>query len=314
MRERFLRFAADADLPRARARMIELAGTLGWLSPADQRAELVRMVGELIGRGSIGPPRSTSCARSTRTTGSTRSASRLQPSPAQADKVNNAAALACLGERDRTHSRPEGAHQPVRRGRRVGPGLPGSPADHRCRGTAFRRDRDRAHARIGRPGSRSRNACPASAERQPELERARAPLSSAASVDVQRAIAAVLIRADYESIAKPEFVRVLSQNRRNRRTAPTSSTSSSVASGRSHLEGATVESAIKILGIVLIAGGILGLVYGGFSYTKESHEAKIGPITLSVTEKGSGQCPDVGRDRRAIVVGGLILVFGSRKG
>ena len=57
-------------------------------------------------------------------------------------------------------------------------------------------------------------------------------------------------------------------------------------------------SAMKILGIVLIAGGILGLVYGGFSYTKESHEAKIGPITLSVTEKDRGQCPDVGRDRR----------------
>ena len=54
-RERYLRFAEDADLPRTRARMIELAGTLGWLSPADQRAELVRMVGDLIERGSIGP-------------------------------------------------------------------------------------------------------------------------------------------------------------------------------------------------------------------------------------------------------------------
>ena len=72
-------------------------------------------------------------------------------------------------------------------------------------------------------------------------------------------------------------------------------------------------SAIKILGIVLIVGGILGLVYGGFSYTKESHEAKIGPITLSVTEKDRVNVPmwvGIG----AIVVGGLILVFGSRKG
>ena len=72
-------------------------------------------------------------------------------------------------------------------------------------------------------------------------------------------------------------------------------------------------SAIKILGIVLIAGGILDLVYGGFSYTKESHEAKIGPITLSVTEKDRVNVPmwvGIG----AIVVGGLILVFGSRKG
>jgi len=70
---------------------------------------------------------------------------------------------------------------------------------------------------------------------------------------------------------------------------------------------------MKILGIVLIVGGILGLVYGGFSYTKESHEAKIGPITLSVTEKDRVNVPmwvGIG----AIAVGGLILVFGSRKG
>jgi hypothetical protein len=72
-------------------------------------------------------------------------------------------------------------------------------------------------------------------------------------------------------------------------------------------------NAMKILGIVLIVGGILGLVYGGFSYTKESHEAKIGPITLSVTDKERVNVPmwvGIG----AVVVGGLILVFGSKKG
>jgi len=72
-------------------------------------------------------------------------------------------------------------------------------------------------------------------------------------------------------------------------------------------------NAMKILGILLIAGGILGLVYGGFSYTKESHEAKIGPITLSVTDKERVNVPmwvGIG----AIVVGGLILVFGSKRG
>ena len=72
-------------------------------------------------------------------------------------------------------------------------------------------------------------------------------------------------------------------------------------------------NAMKILGIVLIVGGILGLVYGGFSYTKETHEAKIGPITLSVTDKERVNIPmwvGIG----AVVVGGLILVFGGRKG
>ena len=72
-------------------------------------------------------------------------------------------------------------------------------------------------------------------------------------------------------------------------------------------------NAMKILGIVLIAGGILGLVYGGFSYTKDKHEAKIGPITLSVSDKERVNIPlwvGIG----AIVVGGLILVLGSKKG
>ena len=53
-RDRYLRFAEDADQPQIRARMIQLAGTLGWLSPADQRAELVRMIGDLLARRSIG--------------------------------------------------------------------------------------------------------------------------------------------------------------------------------------------------------------------------------------------------------------------
>jgi len=77
-------------------------------------------------------------------------------------------------------------------------------------------------------------------------------------------------------------------------------------------EGGNV-NAMKILGIVLIAGGVLGLVYGGFTYTKETHEAKIGPLVLSVTDKETVNVPiwvGVG----AIVIGGLLLVFGNRKG
>ena len=72
-------------------------------------------------------------------------------------------------------------------------------------------------------------------------------------------------------------------------------------------------NAIKILAIVLIVGGILGLIYGGFTYTKETHEAKIGPIVLSVTDTERVNVPiwvGVG----AIVIGGLLLVFGSKKG
>jgi hypothetical protein len=50
-------------------------------------------------------------------------------------------------------------------------------------------------------------------------------------------------------------------------------------------------SGIKMFGIVLIAAGILGLAYQGFSYTKETHEAKIGPLELSVNEKQTVSIP-----------------------
>jgi len=70
---------------------------------------------------------------------------------------------------------------------------------------------------------------------------------------------------------------------------------------------------MKMLGIVLIVAGALGLVYGGFTYTKETHEAKIGPLTLSVTDKETVNVP-IWAGVGAIVIGGLLLVFGSKKG
>jgi TRAP-type C4-dicarboxylate transport system permease small subunit len=66
-------------------------------------------------------------------------------------------------------------------------------------------------------------------------------------------------------------------------------------------------SAVKIVGIVLIAAGILGLVYGGFSYTKETHEAKIGSLELSVKDKETVNVP-VWAGVGAIVIGGLLLL------
>lgn len=69
---------------------------------------------------------------------------------------------------------------------------------------------------------------------------------------------------------------------------------------------------IKIAAIALIVAGILGLAYGGFSYTKETHTGKIGPIELSVKEKQTVNIPlwmGVG----AIVFGGVLLVFGGKR-
>lgn len=72
-------------------------------------------------------------------------------------------------------------------------------------------------------------------------------------------------------------------------------------------------SAVNIAAILLIVAGILGLVYGGFSYTKGRHEAKLGPIELSVKDRRRVNVP-VWAGVGAIVAGGALLVFGSRKG
>jgi hypothetical protein len=68
----------------------------------------------------------------------------------------------------------------------------------------------------------------------------------------------------------------------------------------------------KLLGIALITAGILGLVYRSFSYTKETHETKLGPIELSVKDKQTVNVPTwagVG----AIAAGGALLVLGGKK-
>lgn len=71
-------------------------------------------------------------------------------------------------------------------------------------------------------------------------------------------------------------------------------------------------NAVKIIGIVLIIAGTAGLVYGGFSFTKETHQAKIGPIELTVKDKETVNIP-VWAGVGAIVLGGVLLVVGGKK-
>jgi uncharacterized membrane protein YidH (DUF202 family) len=71
-------------------------------------------------------------------------------------------------------------------------------------------------------------------------------------------------------------------------------------------------NAAKVIGIVLIVVGVLALAYGGFSYTRETHQAKLGPIELSVKERERVNIPlwaGVG----AVLVGGALLLFGGRR-
>ena len=70
---------------------------------------------------------------------------------------------------------------------------------------------------------------------------------------------------------------------------------------------------IKIAAIVLIVAGVLGLVYGGFTYTKDTHTADLGPIELSVKERDTVNIP-IWAGVGAIVIGGALLFVGGKKG
>ncbi len=69
----------------------------------------------------------------------------------------------------------------------------------------------------------------------------------------------------------------------------------------------------RLIALALIVAGVLGLAYGGFSYTKDTTAVKLGPIELSVKEKQNVNVP-MWAGIGAIVVGGLLLVMGNKKG
>jgi multidrug transporter EmrE-like cation transporter len=71
-------------------------------------------------------------------------------------------------------------------------------------------------------------------------------------------------------------------------------------------------NAVKMIAIVLIVAGTLALVYGGFSYTKNTTEVKLGPLELSIKDKETVNVPlwaGVG----AIVAGAALLLLGNKK-
>lgn len=70
---------------------------------------------------------------------------------------------------------------------------------------------------------------------------------------------------------------------------------------------------LKIVAILLLVGGTAALVTGGFSYTKDTTVVKLGPLEVSAKEKEQVNLP-VWLGIGAIAVGGLLLVFGGRKG
>jgi len=70
-------------------------------------------------------------------------------------------------------------------------------------------------------------------------------------------------------------------------------------------------SVTRILGIILLVAGSLGLLYGHFEYTKETHEGQIGPIKFSIAEKETAVIPSWASI--AVIVAGVVLLVVNRK-
>jgi hypothetical protein len=71
-------------------------------------------------------------------------------------------------------------------------------------------------------------------------------------------------------------------------------------------------NALRILAVALIVLGVLGLVYGSFSYTKETHEAQVGPLQLTIKDRQTINVP-VWAGVGAIAAGVALVLYGGNK-
>lgn len=70
-------------------------------------------------------------------------------------------------------------------------------------------------------------------------------------------------------------------------------------------------SGLKMAAMLLVAAGVIALVYGGFTYTKSTHETKIGPLELSVKDKETVNVP-IWAGLGLLLVGGVLLFVPAR--
>jgi hypothetical protein len=212
-RTRFLDFARDADQPAVRARMIGLAANLGWLSPAERRAELMRMIGDQLARNAVTSAEVGLACALNKDHELDQELHRLQLAPAQADKVTNAGVLACLGSTE--------AHARVLRALT-------SPNDEEVQIAQvylhYWPISDPTELRGVATGIARMNGSDAQVRAldtlaryhlsdRESLEELTRLFPRAKSVNVQRAIAGILIRSDFQAIATPELVKTLREGR-----------------------------------------------------------------------------------------------------
>ncbi|HEX7616238.1 MAG TPA: hypothetical protein VF554_13310 [Thermoanaerobaculia bacterium] len=71
-------------------------------------------------------------------------------------------------------------------------------------------------------------------------------------------------------------------------------------------------NSLKGVALVLLVAGVLALVYGGFTYTKKTHQTKVGPLEFAIKEKENVNVP-VWAGVGAIVIGGVLLFVRTKK-
>lgn len=211
-RGRYLEFARDADEASVRTRMMALATNVGWLTPAQEHSEFIDMIAQRAQRGTLGRDEvDLACTRGAADGG----ASSIAPAAAMAlktGKVAAAAAMACLGS-------PE-AHAHV-----VKAVTSASPDDIAI-AQAYLRRRPLANdgeLRAVASGIGRMTSPEAQVRALESLTRQRLDAESlrdiarlfplAKSVDVQRAIARLLLRADHALLARAELTRTLKERR-----------------------------------------------------------------------------------------------------
>ncbi|MEO9162963.1 MAG: hypothetical protein ABI349_11295 [Casimicrobiaceae bacterium] len=212
-RERYLAFARDADQPGVRARMIELASHFGWLTPPEKQAELVRMIQDQVDQTEVGAADVELVCTLNRDHGLDSTRALVALPTGRGDDIGRAAILACLGsasahaqviaaltspsDRDIQIAQVYLRHHPI------------VDVDE-LRGVALRIARmSDANAQIRALDTIAEHRV---SDRE-SLESLTRLFPVAKTVNVQRAIAGILIRSDYQAIARPELVRALREKR-----------------------------------------------------------------------------------------------------
>jgi hypothetical protein len=212
-RARYLEFTRDADEASIQARLIALARRLGWLTPAQEQAEFVRLIADRMARGAVGKPEvDLVCAAPlAREPGVVQQL--LATGTPRASQVAHSAVLACLGSAD--------AHERTLRA------LTSGREDDVEIAQVYLRHRplaDVSEVRVVTAGIGRMTGAAAQARALETLAKQRLSdpqslqeiahlFTRARSLQVQRAIANILIRADTKMLARADLARSLRLHR-----------------------------------------------------------------------------------------------------